>query len=337
MARRVRHTVRYAFDEANRLLIRRREGSGAWQVAERLEGRIEVDRKNRLLYVVEPPEARDGRQAIQLEGSWRLTAGQELALTLHDTRTAGRQTLYLKGAVTDAGAHRLVFTLAERGTEGAVSGRRIALSGRWAADANNRLTFLAERSGGAEDRLTLEGGWEMDRHHTLLYRHRRQPGEQPAAERTMVFDGAWDVTGAARLTYRLAGSDTSAFEFRGAVQSRSLMARSGQLVYQIGIEAGGRRERRRVALFGTWKLGRDRSVAFEIPYRGGRVQAVRFLGAVTASSRDQIQVALSAARNRPVGVTVTFTRKLTPDAALFLEWRGEQEPRGVFGGVRVRF
>lgn len=327
--------LRYQFDEANRLTVRER-----LRPVRVVEGRVTTDPQNRLVYRVDDA-SRDGESdsphAFTLDGDWSLTGRHGLALTLHERGGGRAQRLYVNGALTGATANTLIFTLA-RGTSGAddALGRRVALSGRWQADPRNRLVFLAQKADGSEDRITLQAGWELDEHHRLVYRYQHRAGGR-AGTRTVVFDGAWDIPGADRLVYRLAGSSGSAFEFRAGLRTRSLIASEGRLVYEVGVGFSSGLRRQRVSFFGTWKLNRDLSVTFEIPYAGGRVQGIRFEAAVALSRRDRLAVALSAGRGERLGLTVTFTRKLVPDASLFLRLQQDAEERSAIGGIQVRF
>jgi hypothetical protein len=305
-------------------------------------GSIRVDRRNRLRYEAEVAGRRGGvwaRHAVVLDGTWGLTRSHDLALTLRQAERDGRETLYLKGVLEKAEAHALIFALERSGTGARRTSQQLRLSGRWSANADNRLVFLAEKSDGSEDRLTLQGGWELGDRHELLYRYRqRETASRVGTERTLAFSGAWDVTGSDRLVYRIEGSTDSAFEFRGSLRSPSLAAGDGRLIYDVGIGLAGSRGRRtRVVLSGAWKLHRDLSVSFEMPVAGGRAQAIRFEGAAALSGRDRIGVALSTRHGEPLGLTVTFTRELVPDAGLFLRLRRDEGERSVVGGIRVRF
>ena len=335
--------VRYAFDDANRLLIRPPHPAGARLRSTRtVEGRVAIESGNRLVYLVEAPVPSDGvttPHAYHLDGTWTLTPNHELALTLHESADHARQTVYLKGALIGADAHALVFALRRSEREDIDTTQRLTLSGRWRADATNRLTFLAEKADGAQDRLTLEGGWEVDEHHALRYRYRQlTPAFRDRGEQTLTFEGAWDMTASDRLVYRLSGFDDSAFEFTTSLRSPSLLAKDGRIEYEVGIGVSrSRTTRQRVTLFGAWKLNRDLSVSFEVPYADGRIQAIRFEGTASLSPRDQVAVALTSVRGDSLGLTVTFTRELVPDASLFLRLQADAEERSAIAGIQVRF
>lgn len=298
--------------------------------------RYALDARNRLAVT----DLRDTLQPRRvLEGHWKLTDSHELALTLRETGERQRQTIYLKGSIMQAQANALVFTLRQVDNERLHPAQRLTLSGRWQADDKNRLNFLVEKADGSEDRLTLQGGWEVGPHHELRYRYRQQARAGRTHEaHTLIFEGFWDIAESNRLVYRLVGSHDSTFEFTASLRSPSLLAGDGRMVYEVGIGvARGKTERMRVALFGTWKVNRDLSVSFEIPYADGRVRSIRFEAAATLNSRDRIAVSLRNDRHDDVGLTVLFTRKLVGDANLFLRLQKRAEETSVVGGVQVRF
>ena len=335
---RLRTAVRYSLDERNRLLVREPGDSfEPLRPVRVMDGAIAVGRGNRLVYHAASAPGRGGSPGprdMEFDGTWGLTHDHELALSVRESDARERQTLHLKGALVQAQANALVFALRrEEETEGA--SEQLTISGRWAADAQNRLTFLVDKADGSEDRLTLQGGWELGPHHELLYRYRQRAASE---ERTLLFNGAWDITSADRLVYRLSGSDDSAFEFKAALQSPSLLASDRRVVYQVGIGlSGGKTHRQRVTLFGAWKLNRDRSVSFDIPYADGRIQAIRFEGSTSLGPRNRLKVELSTGRREPLGLTVTFTKELVPDVNLFLRLRKDAEDTSAIGGIQVRF
>jgi len=307
-----------------------------------VEGTLTTDRGNRLIYHIDSAATRDGHAGphrYHLDGTWALTRDHGLSLTLHEAARARRQTLYLKGAIVDAKAHALTFAFWRHGQNGRRTAQRLSLTGRWQADRKNRLTFLVEKADGSEDRLTFHGAWTVGPHHELLYRYRQPTGPRRAGSpHTLRIAGVWDIQRADRLVYHVEGSPDSTFDFRASLQRPSLNARDGQLVYQVGVGlARGRTQTQRVVLFGTWKLNRDLSVSFEVQYDGGRVHAIRFEGTYAIGPRNQVAITLRNSQREGLGMTVTFTRELIPDAGLFLQLRKDAEERSAIGGIRVRF
>ena len=169
-----------------------------------LTSRVRTDRRKRLIYEI------DG-QRFALDGTWTLSPTHDLIFTARARGPQSTQTVYLKGAIHKAEANALAVSVYQAQRGDAAPAQRVALLGRWSADAKNRLVFSVEKADGVEDRLTFQGGWEVGKHHELLYRYRQRARSIRAAdERTLIFAGAWDVTGADRLGYRLAGSPSPA-------------------------------------------------------------------------------------------------------------------------------
>lgn len=331
--------VDYRFDEANRLVVTDHNGpTDRLRPSRVIEGAVATDRFNRLVYRVDTStatSAQAGPHQYNLDGTWALTRDHTLQLTLHETKRGRRQRLFLKGELIEAQAHALTFALQQHGLDGRRTSEHLSLRGRWQADRQNRLTFLVERASGVEDRLTFQGGWTVGTHHELLYRYRQRTA---TSTHTLRFAGVWDLNRANRLVYRVDGSTDSAFDFRVSLQRPSLNAREGRLVYQVGIGlAGGRTVRQRVVLFGTWKVHRELSVSFEIPYAQGRREAIHFNATYAFARRNEIAVELLDHHDRPLGISVTFSRQFLNDTQLFLRLRKAGEEAEVLGGVQVRF
>src|SRR3989338_6380566 len=90
-------SIRYAFDDANRLVIRDRSPLGArLRPARIVDGTVATDQRNRLIYHASSRlDGGAGPQTLNLDGTWKLTPQHELALTLHGSADEPRQTLYL--------------------------------------------------------------------------------------------------------------------------------------------------------------------------------------------------------------------------------------------------
>ena len=296
-----------------------------------LAGSFRTDNKNRLIYSFKPDSPTQKPSEVTLEGGWRLKSDKELQFIVKGSRDNGPKTLSFRGNLADAGANQLAFVFSEEGKS-----QSLSLSGRWAADERNRLSFIVKKANGVEDKLTLQGTWEIGPHHELRYqtvagKHRRQ-------ESFLIFDGAWQFNGSRKLIYKLSGSSQSVFAFQASLSGSLVMADKGELSYDVGLGLfSGKTHRKRITLFGSWKLNRDFSVSFEVPYADGRIEAMRFEGIVSPSPKDRIAVALSAASSRKLGLTVVFTRDFFRNAQLFLRLKRDAEESSIIGGVQVRF
>lgn len=332
--------VHYEFDELNRLIIR--DPKDALRSRRIVEGRLSLDRKNRLHYRTRAKAGSDGGAGtsdVLLDGTWTLSPTHELGLALHPGEELGRQKVFLRGSIVEAHDHALVVSLTRRTRDGQRTSQRLSLSGRWQADARNRLAFLVAKADGAEDRLVFEGAWEVDRTHQLRYRFEQAQAGRRRALQTLEFSGAWDLRPGARVAYQLGADARSAFEFQAALQSPNLNARDGRIVYQIGIRlSDGRTIRRTVALFGAWKLHRDLSVSFEMSQPSGGGRTLTFEGTAAVASRASVSVQLRSRDGEPLGFAVVFSRSfLREEAQWFLRLERAGEDTRLLGGVQGRF
>ncbi|MBI3088599.1 MAG: hypothetical protein HYY91_06945 [Candidatus Omnitrophica bacterium] len=333
-------TARYEFDELNRLVIH--DPLDAAQPRRVVEGRVMVDRRNRLQYRARTKAGTSGRAGesdVTLDGTWLLSPQHELGLLLHPSREHDGQQVFLRGSLADVKANALVVSLAHRSRDGRRTSQRLSLSGRWQADERNRLAFLVAKADGTDDRLVFDGAWTVDRTHRLRYRYEEpQAGRRRRAVRMLEFDGAWDLRPGARLAYRLGATDRSTFEFQAALQSPTLNARDGRVVYQLGIRlSDGRTVRRTATLFGVWKLHRDFALSFEMAYPEGRRRRLMFEGQVGVLSRTRLSVQAVSRQGEPLGFAVTFSRAFLQDARWFVRLQREGEDARLLGGVQVRF
>lgn len=275
----------------------------------------------------------DGRKPV--DGTWRLARGNELQYR----RRGGREEVVVSGPLVGASPRGLSFRVEADSLDGDLIGKTLQIHGRWQADDENRLTFLAERRSGRMDVLTLEGGWQVGPSQEILYRVEQEDLKRKRRTvRLLRFSGYWDLDEEKRLTYVLDRGSDSAFRFRGAFQTRSILAKEGAIRYQLGAEVDGRRRARTVTLFGKWKLSRRLELSFEVPYTGGRARGIDFGAELELDGQGNIACRLTTRRGEPLGVEVVFTRSFFKgDGELFARLRRSAEETVVEGGVRVRW
>ncbi len=260
-----------------------------------------------------------------MEGVWQITKRHELQYR----RRGGSQEIVLKGDLVAAEPTSLVGLFKEESEEGEVTSRLLSLSGRWQADSRNRLNFLVEREQGLNDRLVLQGSWELNEANEILYRY--QPDLQ-----TLRFQGHWDLGDSKWLTYVLDESSDSTFRFRGTFQTPSILAKEGQIRYQVGVEVEGKKRFNIVTLFGTWKLSRDLALDFEMAVGGVSSRTIRFGATYEIDSEDAISARLTTREGQPLGVEVIFTRDVMKGQA-FVRLVKSLEETAVEGGFRFRW
>jgi hypothetical protein len=216
--------------------------------------------------------------------------------------------------------------------------RLLKLSGKWQADPQNRLSFDVQRSGGRADTLRFIGGWRLGEFQELLYTYEvKELKTKRKVWKLLVLQGHWDVTPKGQLAFLVGGDSDSELRFRGAFQTRSVLAKKGELRYQLGAEATGRRKTQEVVLFGKWKYSDRLGLSFEMEYEEGRKKAIAFGADVALNEKDSVAVKLKTREGQSLGVELLLTRDIFADGeafARFLKWAGETR---VEAGVRFRF
>jgi hypothetical protein len=212
------------------------------------------------------------------------------------------------------------------------------LSGKWQADAQNRLSFDVQRSDGRADTLRFTGGWRVGEFQELLYTYEAKELKTRRKEwKLLVFQGHWDVTPQGQLAFLVGGDSDSELRFRGAFQTPSVLAKKGELRYQLGAETATRRKAREVMLFGKWKYSDKLGLSFEIEYEEGRKKALMFGVDAALNRKDSVAVKLKTRQGSPLGVELLLTRELFADGEAFARFAASAEEKRGEAGVRFRF
>ena len=314
---------------------------------------ISVDSGNRLVItdifgdtsrevVIDRVGGKKRLRKVVLDGNWSLTEDHDLKLNvLGSNSSIYGKTLIFQGSVERTGGARLAFRFRRCD---AISGLRtgtIELKGRWLADGNNRITFNAAKSSGRYDVLRFQGAWQVNKRNELTYKYSRTVMKtKTARDAALAFNGYWEL-GKNNIIYRLERSNDSFFRFKALLQSRSLRASDGKIKYQVGIKySRGRvykRIERSVALYGTWKLGKDLGVSFEIASPGRKHQKTQFTVEKLITKHGTIIVSLKTRRGEKLGLDVDFSTALGDDAKLFLSLGHSASESRMVGGIKVKF
>ncbi|MBP9733613.1 MAG: hypothetical protein KBD07_04480, partial [Candidatus Omnitrophica bacterium] len=173
----------------------------------------------------------------------------------------------------------------------------------------------------------------------------------------LVFRGAWELTQKNQITYVLEADTDSAFRFRGAFQTPSILAKSGEIRFVIGAEAAGKAAalRRRgagrtraagkgvqtVTFFGSWKFGRDFALKFELDEGPGRRKRVfKFGGDWTYLKGRTLSANLRNERGKQLGFELLWTRSFAlarGDGEIFARIERTAAETAGEAGARLRW
>jgi hypothetical protein len=270
----------------------------------------------------------------KIKGRWELSPNHEIQY-----KSAGKDEEFkFRGSLIAAEPRALVVAFTEKQADQKIVTRIVKLSGNWRLDSMNRIIFEMEREGGRRDVLVFKAGWKIGESNEIVYTYEvRDLRRKRGIIRQLVFEGFWDISEDHRLAYRLSGDSDSVFRFRGAFQTKSILAKKGEIRYQAGAEVRGGREPREIVLFGKWKFSRDLGLSFEIEYEHGRKKAIRFGGEYSVGKQSQIAVNLKTRSGDPLGVEVLFTRSFFgKDGQAFARLTRSVEESRVEAGLRFR-
>ncbi len=270
----------------------------------RITGKWNLDERHRLTYLSDPPE-----EAFKLEAS--LVAAEPEAL---------------------------VVSVTEKQENGKTVIRLARLSGQWHANEDNQIEFEVERESGRNDVLTFCGAWKVGDSHELIYTYRRQSLERKStAIETLTFKGVWDFSEKNRLAYTFEGDSEAAFRFRGTFQTPSILAKKGEIRYQLGAETAGRQGKfRTVTFFGKWKLSNQLNLEFEMECANGKKRVFRFAAEFQITQDLGVTARLTSRQNDPLGVEVVFNKEfLNGKAQAFARLRKSLEESAVEAGVTI--
>jgi len=302
-----------------------------------LPGRFVLEDGNRLSYIV----AGTARRLIHFRGIWSLKDERTLQFTLFETkRHAGGDVLYFKGTIK-AVTPRSLYYRSDGLPEPARAGGKptcFTLRGRWQADEYNRLTFLVERGSAQYDRLTFRGTWET-KHNTLVYRYTRKSLKTRAkVEQSIEFKGFWDIGARERISYVLDAAANSSFSFKIQLESPNLAGKDGAITYRVGVGIGHAHRLRinTIVLYGTWKLGNEGGISFEMEYGKGNYRRIEFETFLKISERNTIGVGLKNRQGEDLGITVCFRRTFFRNkAAWFLRGSQSGQDSRIEAGVSI--
>lgn len=270
-----------------------------------------------------------------VEGRWQINKKHEVVYKTQSTKKTEEVRLKASLIAVEAGA--LVLGVTQRQKEGVLATSLLRLSGVWKADPKNKLTFEAAGRSGSRDILTFTGQWEIGANHELVYSwEAARLKTKTTVLREVVVKGHWDITEKNRLTYYVGGDTRHALRFRGTFQSRSLLAKDGEIRFQLGAEGRKTRTARTVSLFGRWKFSKKTELFFEMEYSDARRRQIAFGGTLLLTRESQIEVMLTARDGEPLGTEVIFTRDFFgKDARFFLRLKKNLSESAAEAGVAL--
>lgn len=328
--------VIYEIDPHNRLVAGiSQKHSGPPKFRHVIDGEFKIGAGNTLFYHIKSPSEGISKELdlpyqLKLEGTWCLAKNHDLKLTFDKCQLKGfRDEIVLKGEILSAGADALIFGITQKTADSTASTHILRLEGVWQADKYNRLTFKAKKENGKYDTLTFEGKWEINKNHNIVYKYYKKPTK---TEKTISFDGFWNIAAKNIITYHLDFMNRSFFNFRVGTGNASLDA----IKYEIGI--GVKQKRRPAArylvLYGKWHIKERVGLIFEINYGGDRTGGIVFGAEAKLAPGSAIKLDLKTESGKPLGISLCLSKTMLKGAGEFYSKAlfSEKEKSVLVGG-----
>ncbi len=266
-----------------------------------------------------------------IKGDWELGPNHELRY-----RAEGLDEEFkFIGSLIATEPEALVFSVTEKQSDQKVVTSIQKLNGAWKLNSKNQITFAVEKESGENDTLTFQSGWKVNDTHEIVYTYEQINLKTKQKEiQELVFKGYWDISEKNRLTYYLGVDSDSSFRFRGAFQTKSILAKKGEIRYQAGVEVAGKRKTQAITLFGRWIVSRDLNLDFEIVYEDGK-KSISFGGQYSLDDKRQITVNLKRKDGEPLGLELILTQDMfNGNGQAFVRLQKSLEESSIEAGVR---
>lgn len=335
--------LRYEVDPHNRLIVQDTgKKSSLRRFRKVLDGKFKIGDGNSLIYHIKSPARGvtpypDAPHQVKLRGKWSLTENHDLKLTLDKWRRQRLgDELTIQGNVIGVEVNSLLFSVTARTKENALSTHILKLRGLWQADKNNRLAFMVKKETGKYDTLTFSGAWEINKNHRLVYSYEKaELKRKRRLRKTIIFKGLWNITKKNALTYRLDLKGYSGFDFQTG------LGRAGKksLKFELGIRLSGRPKpvRRRVTLYGKWKVMKSMGLVFEIKYDKKTPRAIVFGADVKISGKDKITLRLKNELGLELDMKLVISKSLLGGGEAFIRFLKSGKESGVYAGIARRW
>ncbi|MCK9615633.1 MAG: hypothetical protein M0R48_09025 [Candidatus Omnitrophica bacterium] len=327
--------IRYEVDPHNQLVCEKTgKKSDVRGFRTVLDGEFEIGEDNTLSYNVKKSQGIDTPQQLKLRGKWALDDEHNLVLTLDKwgNQIAGNK-LTLESELIDAKYNKLTFSLTSKDSDGNDHIYIVNLGGRWQADEYNRLTFKVEKESGPADRITLQGGWEVNNQNQIIYTYEKKGrGKRERITQAITFKGHWDIIGKNRLIYVLNKEINSGFDFQVSVGKP---AERG-LQYELGV--GAAPSKKTITLFGNWKVDKNLGLLFEMPCAEGQIRSIVLGGWAKMDKNSRLEVRLENKLGEDLGIDVKLSRNiLEGQGEAFIQALGSRKEVSIVAGLGFRW
>ena len=253
-----------------------------------------------------------------VKGRWEITPDHDIQYK----KNGDVEEIKVSGSLVSAEPGALVIGVTERQTDQKIVTSIYKLTGTWKANPQNQLVFEIAKENGKNNALLFRSKWKINDQHQIVYTYDQVNLKKKKKEsQELSFEGYWDISEKNRVTYFLGGDSDSAFRFRGAFQTKSILAKRGEIHYQIGVLVSGKHKIQTIGLFGKWKLARNLDLSFEIDYEDSK-RSIVFGGEYSLDKESQVILNLRSEEGKALGVEVILEKDIFDgDGQVFMRFQ----------------
>ena len=218
----------------------------------------------------------------------------------------------------------LVLSVTERENPKRIVTRMMRVNGKWQVARGNVLEFSLDKNEFKKGIVSFGADWRVNDNNEI---------EMSFGKDRASLKGVWDVADQNVLVYQIRRGAGEELAFRGAFQTKSIVAKKGEIRYQLGAESSRKKRTGSLTLFGKWILSRDLGLSFEIEYSGGKKRAILFGGDCRMDVDKTIRVDLVARKDKPLGVELILTKELAEGSVFTRLSRSLDDARAEAGLV----
>lgn len=329
-----KEVIRYSVDPFNRLVAGKSSGkTRVYGFRHIIDGEFKADKNNSLSYHLKSPSQSRLPQQLKLKGNWSLDKNHNLVFALDKESYTRADKLTLQSELINADSDKIAFSLGTRDEQGRARFYLLELNGRWQADKYNRLSFRVSRKGPPDDEITLNGAWQVNKRNQLVYTYIRSAGAgKKKSQGTITFKGSWDISKKHRISYILNRENVSGFDFSVSLGEP---LKNG-MRYEIGI--GAAPKKKRLILFGRWKLNKKLGIILEMPREDGRIKRIAFGAECKLNADYTLEAKLKSYLRRDLGIDLKLSRSIAKNLGeAFLRALREGKEISLTAGAGIRW
>ena len=285
-------------------------------------------KNNELFYY--PPSQTTNKlpHSLKLEGKWRLLNGNCVFDLNESYNTVFGQSISFSAKIEKASKNYIRFNILNRTTPKLRSRTSVQFSGRWNVDTCNNLVFEVQRAS-AFDEFIFGNNWQVTKENNILLLYKRRFLKKEIIS-SLVLNGSWEL-GRNALNFTIENSSKNKLKFDLALAAKTIIFNKEKIDLTIGLRKDSIKT---ISLYGRCKYFKDK---IEFTAIFGR-QALTWIFKLNKrlSGDKELIFELINEENKPLGLQITFSKKIAAAGNLFIRAKAADDKR-IEAGLYLPF